>query len=102
MHRRLIFNVNFSTIFMFIFIGIFKHTQSLAKTYLAQSTSENEHSVVFGQFNSVTSIGFILGPIVGGHVAERDDGFYIVSAITAVSFIVLYGIFLYKLKKYSA
>ncbi|XP_076467068.1 major facilitator superfamily domain-containing protein 9-like [Babylonia areolata] len=56
-------------------LGIFKHSQSLSRTYLADLVPEGQRSSVLGRFNAASSIGFILGPMVGGHVAELPGGF---------------------------
>ncbi|KAL8595087.1 hypothetical protein ACOMHN_019125 [Nucella lapillus] len=56
-------------------LGIFKHSQSLSRTYLADLVPEKQRSTVLGRFNAASSVGFIVGPIVGGHVAEWPGGF---------------------------
>lgn len=71
-----------------VFSGLFKHSQELSKAYLADLTPVNEHAKVFGQFNSVSSIGFVFGPIIGGHLAEFSNGFYLVSVLTAAVFLL--------------
>lgn len=71
-----------------LFSGIFKHSQELSKAYLADLTPVNEHAKVFGQFNSVSSIGFVFGPIIGGHLADSTNGFYLVSFFTGAIFLL--------------
>ncbi|XP_071114079.1 major facilitator superfamily domain-containing protein 9-like isoform X1 [Haliotis cracherodii] len=66
--------------------GIFKHSQNISKSYLADITSREKRSHVFGQFNAASSIGFILGPVVGGHVAEWPGGFAVVGVLAALTF----------------
>ena len=61
--------------------GIFKHSQSFSKTYLADLVLEQERSSVLGHFNASSNIGFILGPVVGGHLAELPGGFRYVACI---------------------
>lgn len=46
-----------------------------------------------GHFNAASSIGFILGPVVGGHVAEMKDGFYLVAFLSGGIFFVNYGLY---------
>ena len=62
--------------------GIFKHSQSFSKTYLADLVPEQERSSVLGHFNASSNIGFILGPVVGGHLAELPGGFQYVACIS--------------------
>lgn len=69
-------------------LGLFKHSQELSRAYLADLTPPDDHSHVFGQFNSISSLGFILGPIIGGHLADFDGGFFLLSLITAFIFFI--------------
>ncbi|XP_046583357.1 LOW QUALITY PROTEIN: major facilitator superfamily domain-containing protein 9-like [Haliotis rubra] len=66
--------------------GIFKHSQNISKSYLADITSREKHSHVFGQFNAASSFGFILGPMVGGHIAEWPGGFAVVGVLACLTF----------------
>ncbi|XP_067676659.1 major facilitator superfamily domain-containing protein 9-like [Haliotis asinina] len=66
--------------------GLFKHSQNISKSYLADITSKEKHSHVFGQFNAASSIGFILGPMVGGHIAEWPGGFAVVGVLACLTF----------------
>ncbi|XP_076059842.1 major facilitator superfamily domain-containing protein 9-like isoform X3 [Oratosquilla oratoria] len=45
--------------------GIFKHSQTIARALLADITPEKEHSLMFGRFNAASSMGFIIGPMLG-------------------------------------
>nr|XP_045622913.1 major facilitator superfamily domain-containing protein 9-like isoform X3 [Procambarus clarkii] len=45
--------------------GIFKHSQTICRALLADITSPEERSQVFGTFNAASSIGFIIGPMLG-------------------------------------
>ena len=69
---------------LFNFAGILKHSQSIAKTYLADVTSPLERPEVFGTFNAASSLGFVVGPIIGGHVSMLDNGFFKVATLAAV------------------
>ncbi|XP_045622912.1 major facilitator superfamily domain-containing protein 9-like isoform X2 [Procambarus clarkii] len=68
--------------------GIFKHSQTICRALLADITSPEERSQVFGTFNAASSIGFIIGPMLGGHISEFEDGFYIVCNLGASFFLV--------------
>lgn len=77
--------------FMFIArlpLGIFKHSQNISKSYLADITSRSEQSTKMGHFNAASSIGFILGPSVGGHIAEMEGGFYLVALLAGAIFFI--------------
>ncbi|KAM5227826.1 major facilitator superfamily domain-containing protein 9 [Ctenodactylus gundi] len=56
--------------------GIFKHTLSISRALLSDLVSEKDRPVVLGEFNMASSLGFILGPVVGGYLTELDGGFY--------------------------
>lgn len=44
-----------------------------------------------GRFNAASSVGFILGPVVGGYLTELKDGFYLTSFICASIFLLNAG-----------
>nr|XP_006825890.1 PREDICTED: major facilitator superfamily domain-containing protein 9-like [Saccoglossus kowalevskii] len=66
--------------------GIFKHTMSLSKAYLTDITPADERPAVYGTLNSISGIGFIIGPVLGGHIAETDNGFMRVCLCSATMF----------------
>lgn len=70
--------------------GIFKHTQTLGKALIADRFEQG--SSAFARFFSAGTSGFIFGPIIGGHLAEYDDGFALICRIVAVLF--LFNLFL--------
>ncbi|XP_052811530.1 major facilitator superfamily domain-containing protein 9-like isoform X1 [Mya arenaria] len=69
-------------------LGIFKHSQNISKAYLADIITDSEQAAVIGNFNAVSSVGFIVGPVVGGHVAERKGGFYLVALLAGLIFFI--------------
>ena len=74
-------------IFYFSFVlGIFKHSQGISKSYLVDILPIDKQAAALGRFNAISSIGFIIGPIVGGHIAEWNNGFYIVAYLTGFLF----------------
>lgn len=73
--------------------GIFKHTLSISRALLSDLVAEKERPLVMGQFNTASSMGFILGPMVGGYLTELDDGFYITCFICFSVFILNAGKF---------
>ena len=77
--------------------GLFKHSQDLSRGVLAQHIPGEQRATAFGRFNSASSIGFILGPVIGGHLAEwldddsgevgtRTAGFTVCSLLCAAVF----------------
>ncbi|XP_024894867.1 major facilitator superfamily domain-containing protein 9 isoform X3 [Pteropus alecto] len=73
-------------------VGIFKHTLSISRALLSDLVAEKERPLVMGQFNTASSVGFILGPMVGGYLTELDDGFYITCFICFSVFILNAGL----------
>ncbi|KGL72818.1 Major facilitator superfamily domain-containing protein 9, partial [Tinamus guttatus] len=85
-----------TTVFLFaisrIPVGIFKHTLSISKALLSDLVSERDRPLVIGRFNAVSSVGFILGPVVGGYFTELEGGFYKSSFVCASIFILNAGL----------
>ncbi|XP_066433896.1 major facilitator superfamily domain-containing protein 9 [Eleutherodactylus coqui] len=73
-------------------VGIFKHSLSISKAFLSDLVSEKERPHVMGRFNSASSMGFILGPVVGGYLTELKGGFYITSFLCTCIFIINAGL----------
>ena len=71
--------------------GIFKHTLSISRALLADLVTEEERPVVLGQFNTASSMGFILGPVDGGYLAELDGGFYLTAFVCSSVFVLNAG-----------
>lgn len=71
--------------------GIFKHTLSISKALLSDLVSERDRPLVMGRFNAASSVGFILGPVVGGYLTELEGGFYQTSFICASIFLLNAG-----------
>ncbi|XP_067842312.1 major facilitator superfamily domain-containing protein 9 [Heptranchias perlo] len=72
--------------------GIFKHTQSISKALLSDLIPEHERPQVMGRFSAASSVGFILGPVLSGYLAELDGGFYTISFICCFIFFVNAGV----------
>ncbi|KAM6292774.1 major facilitator superfamily domain-containing protein 9 [Porphyrio hochstetteri] len=81
-----------TTVFLFALsrvpVGIFKHTLSISKALLSDLVSERDRPLVMGRFNAASSVGFILGPVVGGYLTELEGGFYQTSFICASIFLL--------------
>ncbi|NXD07508.1 MFSD9 protein, partial [Nothocercus nigrocapillus] len=85
-----------TTVFLFAIsrvpVGIFKHTLSISKALLSDLVSEQDRPLVIGRFNAASSMGFILGPVVGGYFTELEGGFYKSSFVCASIFILNAGL----------
>ncbi|XP_033740847.1 major facilitator superfamily domain-containing protein 9-like [Pecten maximus] len=86
-------SLGFSTSLIALFLtriplGFFKHSQSICKSLLADMFPTDKQSAVHGHFNSVSSIGFILGPVVSGHIVEMAGGFYSVTLLCGAIFML--------------
>ncbi|XP_076317379.1 major facilitator superfamily domain-containing protein 9-like isoform X2 [Tachypleus tridentatus] len=75
-----------------VMAGLFKHSQTLCRAYLADVSLHNTESGVFGRFNAMSSLGFIVGPPIGGHLAEAPHGFFWVCTIGASVFLLCGGL----------
>ncbi|KAG0727774.1 Major facilitator superfamily domain-containing protein 9 [Chionoecetes opilio] len=64
--------------------GVFKHSQTLCRAVLVDVTPAQDWSQVFGTFNATSSMGFIVGPMLG----ELDNGFTLVCTLAAALFVV--------------
>ncbi|XP_057307286.1 major facilitator superfamily domain-containing protein 9-like isoform X2 [Hydractinia symbiolongicarpus] len=68
--------------------GIFKHSQSMSRTYLADISPPQQRASAFGMFNSMSSLGFIVGPTLGGILSTTENGFQRVAMLSSLLFIL--------------
>uniref|UniRef100_A0A4W5NXT1 Major facilitator superfamily domain containing 9 n=1 Tax=Hucho hucho TaxID=62062 RepID=A0A4W5NXT1_9TELE len=73
-------------------VGLFKHSLSICRALLSDLVSEVERPLVMGHFNVASSVGFILGPVVGGYLTEHEGGFYTSSFTCATIFLLNTGL----------
>ncbi|KAM8784923.1 major facilitator superfamily domain-containing protein 9 isoform 1-T1 [Rhynchonycteris naso] len=73
-------------------VGIFKHTLSISRALLSDLVPEKERPLFIGQLNTASSVGFILGPMVGGCLIELDGGFYLTCILCFSVFILNAGL----------
>ncbi|KAK3907705.1 Major facilitator superfamily domain-containing protein 9 [Frankliniella fusca] len=69
-----------------ILLGCFKHTQSLCKSIIADEVPPYEQAGAYGKLAAISGLGFIIGPVVGGHIADHQHGFSFVTTIILVCF----------------
>ncbi|KAF2882247.1 hypothetical protein ILUMI_23915 [Ignelater luminosus] len=82
--------------FLRIVLGFVKHTQTLCKAIIGDVLPREKHAEVFGRSAAISSLGFVVGPIIGGHLSELSHGFSYVCTLTAVLFIINIG-FIYSI-----
>ena len=58
---------------------------------VAEVTPKVDQQRVLGTFNAASSMGFILGPMVGGRLAETSGRFYNVAVVCTIIFILNAG-----------
>ncbi|KAM6985102.1 major facilitator superfamily domain-containing protein 9 [Aplochiton taeniatus] len=73
-------------------IGLFKHSLSICRALLSDLVTESERPLVMGHFNAASSVGFIVGPVVGGYLTEHEGGFYTSSFTCAAIFLLNAGL----------
>ncbi|XP_051998788.1 major facilitator superfamily domain-containing protein 9-like [Xyrauchen texanus] len=73
-------------------VGLFKHSLSICRALLSDLVSVKERPLVMGHFNAASSVGFILGPVVGGYLSEHEGGFYLSSFVCAAIFLLNAGL----------
>nr|XP_023026470.1 major facilitator superfamily domain-containing protein 9-like isoform X2 [Leptinotarsa decemlineata] len=78
--------------FLRIVLGIVKHTQTICKAMITDLIPRKKQSETFGKSASLASLGFIIGPFVGGNLSELKHGFTYVSILTAGIFSINYVI----------
>lgn len=70
----------------FLLTGVLKHTQTLCRTLLTDVAYSTDQLEVQSRLVSFGSVGFMVGPIIGGHLTELENGFYYVCCIVTLFF----------------
>ncbi|XP_063069752.1 major facilitator superfamily domain-containing protein 9 [Engraulis encrasicolus] len=73
-------------------VGLFKHSLSICRALLSDLVCESDRPLVMGHFNAASSVGFIVGPVVGGYLTEHEGGFYTSSFACAAIFLLNAGL----------
>lgn len=68
--------------------GMFKFSQAMTKGFIADVMPSDERVAIFGKFNSVSSMGFILGPTIAGWLMMSEGGFRIVAYLSGFVFLL--------------
>ncbi|XP_018332969.1 major facilitator superfamily domain-containing protein 9 [Agrilus planipennis] len=75
-----------------IALGSIKHTQTLCKAVIADIIPKEKQTEVLGFCNGLSSLGFVLGPLIGGYLFEYTHGFYMVCCLTSLAFLCNCGL----------
>lgn len=68
--------------------GCLKHSQLLCKTLVNDQVPPDQQTAVYGRMNGFSSLSFVIGPIIGGHLMEKSEGFYSLTCYTSVIFLI--------------
>lgn len=74
-----------------VLLGVTKHTQSICKALITDLLPVNERAEAFSQSMAYSQLGFIIGPVLGGHLSEFSNGFAYVCGTTSLLFILNIG-----------
>ncbi|KUK79517.1 MAG: Permease of the major facilitator superfamily [Microgenomates bacterium 39_7] len=70
--------------------GLFGSNATIAKAYLSDITPDKDRSKVFGISGVAFAIGFMIGPMIGGTIAQTDYSLpsFIAAGITLISIVL--------------
>lgn len=78
-------NTVFALFLSRILTGTFKFSQDTAKTFLNDIVSKEDRNRLIGNFNAASSVGFAIGPSVGGYL-KTVYGFEFAALTSAIAF----------------
>lgn len=67
--------------------GLLKHSLSLGRACVADVSNEEERTGRMGLYNAISSIGFVIGPAIGGNLMAIG-GFKLAVSMTSVVFLI--------------
>lgn len=68
--------------------GCLKHSQLLCKTLVNDQVPTDQQTAVYGRMNGFSSLSFVIGPIIGGNLMEKSEGFYSLACYTSIIFLI--------------
>uniref|UniRef100_T1J905 Major facilitator superfamily (MFS) profile domain-containing protein n=1 Tax=Strigamia maritima TaxID=126957 RepID=T1J905_STRMM len=71
-----------------IIAGVVKHSQTLVRAYFADVMNKDDGLVAFSHFLAISNIGYIIGPLIGGRMADTQIGFFSICFIAAFLFLI--------------
>lgn len=63
----------------------------MSQNYLGSVVPQEKHAQVLGRFHAVSNMGFIVGPVIGGHLSDLPGGFQLVALSTTALFLTSVG-----------
>ena len=82
---------------MLLLAGLFKHGLSISKAYLVDISAPHDRPYVLGYFNAISNLGFIIGPLLAGYLAEIDSTLQLTQMIGAAVFATNFFVVLFFL-----
>jgi MFS family permease len=71
-----------------IFQGCLKHSQLLCKILVNDQVPTDQQTSIYGRMNGFSSLSFVIGPVIGGHLMEKSEGFYSLACCTSIIFLI--------------
>ncbi|KRT81506.1 membrane transporter, partial [Oryctes borbonicus] len=68
-------------------LGFIKHTQTICKALIADLLPMEKQAAAYGQSSGYGMLGFVIGPVLGGHISEMNNGFFYVCCFTSMLFV---------------
>ncbi|GJQ81631.1 hypothetical protein Trydic_g8510 [Trypoxylus dichotomus] len=68
-------------------LGFIKHTQTICKALIADLLPVDKQAAAYGQSSGYGMLGFVIGPVLGGHISEMNNGFFYVCCLTSLLFV---------------
>ena len=66
----------------------------MTKCIITDTIPKADQMGVLGRNNAISTMAFILGPSIGGHILELDHGFLIICMATTIIFLINSGGFI--------
>lgn len=67
-----------------LLLGCFKHSQMLGKSLIGDNVPKDQQLNAHGKLNSFISLSFMIAPVYGGYLSERENGFYYLACSTSL------------------
>ena len=70
-----------------VIVGVARQTQTISKAWLSDLSTKETRLQDLSWFSATVSIGFMLGPTVGGKLAKRYDSYYVPFTVAFILFL---------------
>ena len=78
-----------------VIVGVARQTQTITKAWLSDLSTKETRLQDLSWFSATVSIGFMLGPTVGGKLAKRYDSYHV--PFTVAFILILFNSFLIRI-----